>query len=185
MQEGKRARAPQNPWASRNPRAPRNPRPQNLCRAPSAAGVLQGDGSAPQCAQARTARGSDRSSALGGHRLASQVGSPRALASDPGVRDRCATRPRPARRALGSAARVRGSFRASPAGGAGRGGGSGERERKGVWAERRAWRARVWRARRARPPCCRRPRFGGWEGGGFVFREMQSIKSFPLMEGRV
>lgn len=109
MQEGKRARAP------RNPQAPRNPHPPNLCRAPSAARVLQGDWSAPQCAQARTARGSDSSSsALGGHRLASQVGSPRVLASDPGVRDRCATRPRPARRGLRSAARVRGSFERLP-----------------------------------------------------------------------
>lgn len=167
---------------------PAGRRPPNLRRALSAPGVLQGGGpvppppASPSSARRRVrGRGSDRGSALGGHRLASQVGNPRAMGSDPGVRDCYAPRPRPARRGLGSAAWGRGSFRAPPAGGAGWGGGSGERESKGVWAEGR-W-ARGSRARRARRPCCCGPRFGGREGGGFVFREMPSIKEF-FINGR-
>lgn len=110
-------------------RAPRPPKPR---RAQSAPGVLQGGGPVPQCAQARAGLGSDRSSALGGHWLASQVGRSQAGGLGPGVRDCRVTRPRGARRPPGSAAPLRGSCPAVRLRGRRRRRGAGA---EGVWAE--------------------------------------------------
>ena len=125
-------------------------RPPNGLRARSAIRVLRGGGPAPLCAQARAARGSDSSSALGGRTRALQVRTPGA--------GRRAARPRPAKRVLGSAAAGRCSSRAPPAGCTDPGGGSGRLSARG------SGRVRGSRARRARPPCCCWRRSGGWGG---------------------
>lgn len=123
----------------------------------------------PLCAQARAARVSDGSSALGGHGRASQVGSPRR-----GLGPGCGAPPalppvpgaRPQRAAHGERRR-----RGARAGEESRG---AERKGSGQSAAGRGQRPRGWGPR---------PRAG--EAAAPIFSEMQSIKSFPLIRRRV
>lgn len=110
------------PWPGRRAPGPSSP---NLLCARFAPRVLREGGPAPLCAQARAARSSDRSSALGGRTRALQVGTPEYEAP---------RRPAPPRKAvLGPGAPGRCSSRAR--GGVHRPGRRlGEPACKGIWA---------------------------------------------------
>lgn len=177
-QEGKRAWAPQTPRASAPQTcAERSPRPA-FCRE---AGPLPPPPQ-PQRAQARAVpglrpwlRAGRPQAALAGRESAGDgvgPGSVRLLRPPSPHGEGSGLRPgveAPSER-LRRGARAGVEVRES---GSGRGSG------------RRAGWARGSRAGRARLQCCCGPRFGGREGGGFVFRECHQLKSFSLMEGRV
>lgn len=130
--------------------------------------ILQGGGPAPQCAQARAALGSDRSSALGGHRLASQVGRPQASGSDRGVRDPILPRTGRARALVCEPGVLLLPSASSVGQGLGRRFGRAG-AKGGLGGVRRAGRVQGWKA----SAVLLRPRSAGWERGGFVYREMQ------------